>query len=405
MQTIVFFRGIMATFTSQVSNALPQWFPGSNEDERVRNLALLVSAIALSCLAIIRYKNLRNTSGTPAPQPNTTPISKTPVESLPPTSNKKGLGWKFYTISLIATASLAGYTYSKDGATPPPLPGSKDDAPLPGSQPRSQGESKRNHLKRIWQQTEQDLQAKCYKRGEERTELNLSSCDKTEVSIQTEPRYPSPGPITQQTCVEVVNKDALDVAIELQKQGLNPLLLNPANAKNLGGGYTNGASAMEEDLCRRSALSTSLKHVQVQYPLINKCVYAPDVPVFRHGNAQDYAYLEEPIPVSMISIAAINLQKEHPSPDEFYHQTTKLIYNQLRLADIQGHDALVLTAFGCGAFHNDPEEVAKIYHHVITVFFPHQFAKITFAILDDHNTGKTHNPRGNFTPFQELFPS
>jgi hypothetical protein len=31
--------------------------------------------------------------------------------------------------------------------------------------------------------------------------------------------------------------------------------------------------------------------------------------------------------------------------------------------------------------------------------------KITFAILDDHNAGKQHNPEGNLKPFVDVFGS
>ncbi len=63
---------------------------------------------------------------------------------------------------------------------------------------------------------------------------------------------------------------------------------------------------------------------------------------------------------------------------------------------------MVLTAFGCGAFLNPPETVAKIYKRVIENKFQGVFKKITFAVINDHNTGKAHNPKGNFKPFKEI---
>jgi hypothetical protein len=56
------------------------------------------------------------------------------------------------------------------------------------------------------------------------------------------------------------------------------------------------------------------------------------------------------------------------------------------------------SAFGRGAFENPPEEVARVFGTTLQQlpWFP-----VTFAVLDDHNTFRLQNPRGNFGPFSE----
>mmetsp|Transcript_72205 Transcript_72205/g.118819 ORF Transcript_72205/g.118819 Transcript_72205/m.118819 type:complete len:89 (-) Transcript_72205:56-322(-) len=63
-------------------------------------------------------------------------------------------------------------------------------------------------------------------------------------------------------------------------------------------------------------------------------------------------------------------------------------------------DACIFSAFGCGAFGNPPEEVASLFKEELR----HSGLKqVSFCIFNDHNSGRRHNPRGNFTPFQETF--
>ena len=61
-------------------------------------------------------------------------------------------------------------------------------------------------------------------------------------------------------------------------------------------------------------------------------------------------------------------------------------------------------AFGCGAYGNPPEIMARLFHEVLKEErYKNAFHNIVFAILDDHNTRKEHNPEGNFAPFAKEF--
>ena len=70
------------------------------------------------------------------------------------------------------------------------------------------------------------------------------------------------------------------------------------------------------------------------------------------------------------------------------------------------HDSIVLTAWGCGDFGNKPQNIAKLFKQIINENeFKNKFKKIVFAILDDHNAKRSHNPHGNLQPFIDVFNS
>lgn len=76
----------------------------------------------------------------------------------------------------------------------------------------------------------------------------------------------------------------------------------------------------------------------------------------------------------------------------------------LRIALDNNHTKLVLGALGCGAFKNPPSHVARLFKEVLEEpEFIGAFEEICFAILDDGNSGRDHNPNGNLKPFADVF--
>ena len=60
-------------------------------------------------------------------------------------------------------------------------------------------------------------------------------------------------------------------------------------------------------------------------------------------------------------------------------------------------------AFGCGAYGTPPSEMAKIFNEVLSErFYKGAYKKIVFAVLDDRNAHREHNPEGNFKPFCDI---
>jgi uncharacterized protein (TIGR02452 family) len=124
-------------------------------------------------------------------------------------------------------------------------------------------------------------------------------------------------------------------------------------------------------------------------------IYSPDVPVFR-DDAHDL--LPAPYHASFITSAA-PLAK-HTSQAERAQLPTVLrerIVKILSVAQAQGHDSLILGAWGCGAFGNDGHQVAEFFHRALTVDFAGAFKEVTFAIVD------TSSEERFISPFAQRF--
>lgn len=64
--------------------------------------------------------------------------------------------------------------------------------------------------------------------------------------------------ISEPTVTGVANTGSIEMGRELQMKGLNPVILNLADAYIACGWYYKGSNAQEESLCRQSTLSQSL---------------------------------------------------------------------------------------------------------------------------------------------------
>lgn len=210
------------------------------------------------------------------------------------------------------------------------------------------------------------------------------------------------------TRVLVEGNDCLVAAERLVREGYNPALLNFASAGHPGGGVETGARAQEETICRRSTLTRSIYSFDPQYaaryhyplqpgnhyPIVSEfsAVYSPGVTVFREG--VDCRFMEEPYEVAVITCAALNLGGRYAirltpdghMPPRAIDITRNKIRTVFRIGLTCGHDSLVLGAFGCGAFHNPPEEMARLFHEVMEEpEFKNKYRLITFSIINDHN--------------------
>lgn len=218
------------------------------------------------------------------------------------------------------------------------------------------------------------------------------------------------------TRIYVQNIDSYLKAIQM---GPECAVLNMASRNNPGGGVSKGSRAQEEELCRRSNLLYSLYSYtskgetlfdfrnKESYPIpIYGGIYSPGISIYR--KPESYSTYEEPFFTNVISVAGVL----HP----IYDQTTRLMNKSFakmtkekvrtifRIALLNKHSKLVLGALGCGAFGNPPEHVALIFKEVLEEpEFKNSFEEICFAILDDGNTGKAHNPNGNYKPFVDVF--
>ena len=85
-----------------------------------------------------------------------------------------------------------------------------------------------------------------------------------------------------------------------------------------------------------------------------------------------------------------------PENEELIEKTMKRrIEKVLRIALENGNKTVVLGAWGCGVFGNDPKAIARYFKSVIEEKFLDQFTHIVFAI---------HSNNSKFIqPFQEAF--
>lgn len=218
------------------------------------------------------------------------------------------------------------------------------------------------------------------------------------------------------TEVYVVNDDTIDAAYKLQQEGLRPVVLNMASAWRPGGGWRKGARAQEESLFYRSTYAISLedclgldKEREWSYPLpLFGAVYSPDIYIFR-GNAKERYPLydwDHCCWMDFMAVAAVRkpkLTKDNHLQEEDKSVMMNKIEGMFRIAQDKKHDSLVLGAWGSGAYSCPPRDVALLFKEAIKPYMG-KFKRIVFAILDDRNTGKKHNPEGNLSVYQDIFP-
>ena len=227
--------------------------------------------------------------------------------------------------------------------------------------------------------------------------------------------------LKEKTIFEVTEKDCLKETLRLAREGYYPAVLNMASRQNPGGGVLKGSRAQEESIFRRTDLFRSLYQFapyagvfgvaksEKQYPLDPNFggVYSPFVTLFRDSEKQGCRLLETPEYINVISVAAMN-RPDIDFSGKISSNLVKGIKNKMRtifrIALRHRHDSVVLGAWGCGAYKNPPAHIAALFHEVLNeVEFKNKFRKIVFAIMEDHNSRKSHNPEGNLKPFRDEF--
>lgn len=197
----------------------------------------------------------------------------------------------------------------------------------------------------------------------------------------------------------------------------NVCVHNFASATNPGGGVVHGSSAQEECLCRCSDLYFCLNtqkmwdgfykpHRAEQNPIHNDdIIYTPDVVVFKTDTARPELMVEEDwYRVNVVTCAAPNLRER---PQNRYNpgdgnkkvkikDKDLLLLHEKRLRRIfdvaltEGNQAIVLGAFGCGAFSNNPIIVARAAR-TVTEEYRHAFKAIHFAIYCSSRDTENYN--------------
>lgn len=175
--------------------------------------------------------------------------------------------------------------------------------------------------------------------------------------------------------------------------------LNFANGQTAGGGYKNGATAQEEDLCRQfptlySTLYNATK--DGHYPFgpctcksasqpekYSDVLYTSDLPLARGGMEDGYPLLleDQQLTVSMVAAAAPNIRfASEISDPELIYSTIQSIFKAPRFIQPEVN-TLILGAWGCGAFGGDPKQIAELFvRALISDSFGDLYKEIHFAI-------------------------
>ncbi|MCR9289254.1 MAG: TIGR02452 family protein [Bacteroidetes bacterium] len=198
-------------------------------------------------------------------------------------------------------------------------------------------------------------------------------------------------PILSSTKYEVTGETTLNAVRRLTLEGeKNILCLNFASAKNPGGGFLGGAQAQEESIARSSGLYPTLLLAPDYYETNRKnrsclytdhMIYSPKVPIFK---LEDGTNMDDVITCSVITAPAVNtgvIKRNEPQNilniEPYMRRRIEMV---LALSLKHGYDSLVLGAWGCGVFQNDPREIALWFEDILKGKYRDQFKRVVFAV-------------------------
>ena len=167
----------------------------------------------------------------------------------------------------------------------------------------------------------------------------------------------------------------------------NAAVLNFASYRNAGGMFYDGSSAQEESLCHESFLYNVLREERDYYATNaldmnrgmyrNRALYSPDI-LFIRG--------EHTIKADVLTCACPNhrhvTRKQATEEYNLEHLKSRIEFVLNILAE-EKKDIIILGAFGCGVFEQNPETVASIFNELIANKFNGMFKMAVFAIPDE----------------------
>lgn len=203
-----------------------------------------------------------------------------------------------------------------------------------------------------------------------------------------------------QTVIEVKNCTSMEAAEEFVKTVGKTACLNFASAKNPGGGFLGGSQAQEESLTRASALYLTLMKYFTEMYEYNRSqhtflysdymIYSPDVVFFKDDND---ILLEHPYEIDILTSPAVNVgaMMQHKRFDELEKSEQVMMDRLDKILSVfvmQGAEKLILGAWGCGVFRNDPKNIVRYFAYFLTGDgkYAGAFKNIVFAVFDRSKT-------------------
>jgi len=178
--------------------------------------------------------------------------------------------------------------------------------------------------------------------------------------------------------------------------------LNFASAKNPGGGFLGGAQAQEESLARSSGLYPCLLKEERGHYAANRAhrsalyldlaIHSPSVPFFRDDAGK---LLGAFYTASVLTCAAPNAGAVAANEPEKVALVEPTLVRRaefvLRVARKESVRRLVLGAWGCGVFRNDPRMVAAAFARLLGPGGGSHgwFEQVVFAVYDSSREAET----------------
>lgn len=203
-----------------------------------------------------------------------------------------------------------------------------------------------------------------------------------------------------ETKISIVNGDTFTVAQDFD----NAACLNFASHKRPGGGYKGVMNrkgpirTQEEDLFRRSDLPEIMDNNFIRpkyYPMKDLSGLYCECTVSKDRILDPIT----PFKASIITVPAV----VDPNTDEKLELAYKKAKLILDMAADNGHNTLILGAWGCGVFNNDPHRVAENFKILLRDYFKGCFEKVIFAIPSGEPGTVAGASTGNFKVFEEVF--
>jgi uncharacterized protein (TIGR02452 family) len=169
------------------------------------------------------------------------------------------------------------------------------------------------------------------------------------------------------TNVYVTKNTVEEQILECAEDNKRICVLNFASYKGAGGAFMQGAMAQEEALCHVSTLYPVLSKFSAEYTSrLDKLnnglygenfIYSPDIVFEINGTATK---------ADVLTYAAPNMMRKAKT-DEYYSVFKKRMIYAYTYPYLRGADALILGAWGCGVFCNDPNFVASFWDLCSTI--------------------------------------
>lgn len=218
----------------------------------------------------------------------------------------------------------------------------------------------------------------------------------------------------ENTFIYATRNRTFEAAQNHAKRGRRVAVLNFANNHTAGGGVWGGANAQEECLCRCSTLypcitaPVPMEKFYMKHAMDYKAgkldalgnddfIYSPDVVVFK---------TDTPVPrlmdkydwfkVDVITCAAPIMNHADIPEEEQYELFVKRFERIMKAASRKRITSLILGAFGCGAYGNNPRIVAAAAKTALEKYRKY-FDYVEFAV---YGTGKH---AGNYEEFEKVF--